>query len=563
MKPVHGIQVNDPLAIPVEEAPRTIEYLTQLREEADPIRYTDPARFFSLVDRGAVIAGELGAPIYLCNFLFSRVWYHKHVSDDLTSARSDLHSIEGLLNEQPHEFDETFRMRFEYHYGSLHWSEEAPADARRHYLAGLELARQTGDSVWQASFHNELASLHGDLLGDNQGQLDHLSAALRICPKETPMYDTLLFNLANLSHYCEDYVTARAYLDESLALETASMTRRAHRFGLASLLCLEERNLDDALLWANKAVDAARGYNPISICEALDVRGGVHFERGNVLAAIRDLEEALSLETDETQRCMIKAGLAKFYAAIAAGRSNEQSDDGLTFDPADKARELLHEAEETLPGILPSMQISVVVRMVEARRRLGDFQGAFHALEQVDELKREQSLGKIRNEIGSLRLLMKLEREEHEREIQRMKTEQVEKELGNTTLQFLAQTELLRDLRSDLLKMVRKIPPSDPVARELRDRIKNLPCEAVDWEKFDMQFKAVHPDFIRNLIERAPDLTPTEIRICTMLRMNLKSHEIAGIFCITEAGVVFHRTNIRKKLKLGKDEKLPIVFGAM
>jgi DNA-binding CsgD family transcriptional regulator len=158
---------------------------------------------------------------------------------------------------------------------------------------------------------------------------------------------------------------------------------------------------------------------------------------------------------------------------------------------------------------------------------------------------------------------MKLEREEHEREIQRMKAEQIEKELGNTTLQLLAQTELLRDLRNDLMKIARKIPPSEPAARELRDRVKKLPCESVDWEKFDRQFAAVHPDFIRNLIDRAPDLTPTEVRICTMLRMNLKSHEIAGIFCITEAGVVFHRTNIRRKLKLGKEEKLPIVLGAM
>ena len=53
------------------------------------------------------------------------------------------------------------------------------------------------------------------------------------------------------------------------------------------------------------------------------------------------------------------------------------------------------------------------------------------------------------------------------------------------------------------------------------------------------------------------------IPICTMLRMNLKSHEIAGIFCISESGVEFHRQNIRRKLKLRKEEKLPIVLGAM
>ena len=45
--------------------------------------------------------------------------------------------------------------------------------------------------------------------------------------------------------------------------------------------------------------------------------------------------------------------------------------------------------------------------------------------------------------------------------------------------------------------------------------------------------------------------------------MNLKSHEIAGIFCISEDGVDFHRRNIRKKLQMKKEEKLPIVLGAM
>jgi len=48
-----------------------------------------------------------------------------------------------------------------------------------------------------------------------------------------------------------------------------------------------------------------------------------------------------------------------------------------------------------------------------------------------------------------------------------------------------------------------------------------------------------------------------------MLRMNLKSHEIAGIFCISEAGVEFHCKHIRKKLGLRKEEKLPVVLGGM
>jgi DNA-binding CsgD family transcriptional regulator len=46
-------------------------------------------------------------------------------------------------------------------------------------------------------------------------------------------------------------------------------------------------------------------------------------------------------------------------------------------------------------------------------------------------------------------------------------------------------------------------------------------------------------------------------------RSGRKSHEIASLFCITEQGVEFHRRNIRRKLKLKKEEKLPIVLGAM
>jgi hypothetical protein len=57
--------------------------------------------------------------------------------------------------------------------------------------------------------------------------------------------------------------------------------------------------------------------------------------------------------------------------------------------------------------------------------------------------------------------------------------------------------------------------------------------------------------------------TMTEVRICTMLRMNLKSHEMAQVFCITEPGIEFHRRNIRGKLKLQREERLPIVLGAM
>jgi DNA-binding CsgD family transcriptional regulator len=281
---------------------------------------------------------------------------------------------------------------------------------------------------------------------------------------------------------------------------------------------------------------------------------------------VHDLEEAHSLTTkgaNDSDNCRVICQLALGYAAIKASKNGIGTDDVSGIDPGARAVELLHQAESMWERVVPYFQHQCLVRMASAKGRLGDFEGAYLMLTQAQDLKEKLHTAKVKNEIGSLRLLMKLEREEHEKEIQRMKAEQTERELGNTTLQFLAQTELLADLRNDLLKIAGKIPPTEPGARELRERIKRLPCESVDWEKFDRQFQAVHPEFIRRLTERAPDLTVTEVRICTMLRMNLKSHEIAQIFCISEAGVEFHRKHIRKKLKLEREEKLPLVLGAM
>jgi hypothetical protein len=42
-----------------------------------------------------------------------------------------------------------------------------------------------------------------------------------------------------------------------------------------------------------------------------------------------------------------------------------------------------------------------------------------------------------------------------------------------------------------------------------------------------------------------------------------RGRDQAQIFCIGESGVEFHRKHIRRKLKLGREERLPIVLGAM
>jgi DNA-binding CsgD family transcriptional regulator len=44
--------------------------------------------------------------------------------------------------------------------------------------------------------------------------------------------------------------------------------------------------------------------------------------------------------------------------------------------------------------------------------------------------------------------------------------------------------------------------------------------------------------------------------MCSLLRMNLRSSEIARLFCLSERSVEGHRTHIRGKVKLKRGEDL-------
>ena len=92
----------------------------------------------------------------------------------------------------------------------------------------------------------------------------------------------------------------------------------------------------------------------------------------------------------------------------------------------------------------------------------------------------------------------------------------------------------------------------EPIAtlRKIKEKLKDLPCESIDWLKFEKEFAAVHPEFRKLLKSKHPSLTAQEARLCLLLRVGMKSHEAARLMCISERGVESHRANIRRKLGL-------------
>jgi DNA-binding CsgD family transcriptional regulator len=131
-----------------------------------------------------------------------------------------------------------------------------------------------------------------------------------------------------------------------------------------------------------------------------------------------------------------------------------------------------------------------------------------------------------------------------------------EEQLATISRQLIDQSEKLDALRHALSDIIQRLPKSEPASRDLREVLLSLPHNSLESTRFDEQFVATYPSFRPRLKELYPELSQVEMRVCSLLRMNLKSPDIAKLLNLSVRTVENHRYNIRKKL--GLDSKADI-----
>jgi DNA-binding CsgD family transcriptional regulator len=82
--------------------------------------------------------------------------------------------------------------------------------------------------------------------------------------------------------------------------------------------------------------------------------------------------------------------------------------------------------------------------------------------------------------------------------------------------------------------------------------------ESIDaeWENVTKHFDIVHADFVKQVKNRHPGITPNELKLCAYLRMNLTTKEIAQLMNISVRGVEISRYRLRKKLQISTELNL-------
>ena len=69
-------------------------------------------------------------------------------------------------------------------------------------------------------------------------------------------------------------------------------------------------------------------------------------------------------------------------------------------------------------------------------------------------------------------------------------------------------------------------------------------------------FQISYPEFLSDIVKQHPNLTPAEIKLCALLRLNLDTKGIASILNLSYHSIRTFRYRLRKKLNLKTDDNL-------
>lgn len=173
---------------------------------------------------------------------------------------------------------------------------------------------------------------------------------------------------------------------------------------------------------------------------------------------------------------------------------------------------------------------------------------------ELERLKSEQTITQLRN--------AQLQRD----------IESKSKELAASTMSLIKKNEQLIEIREMLEEVVKGKQSSSkrelittnaaatgPSRTGVQKVIKAINANLTNeesWNLFKEAFDNADQGFLHKVQELHPQLSPSELKLCAYLRLNISSKEIASLLNISVRSVEIKRYRLRKKLGLVKGENL-------
>lgn len=133
-----------------------------------------------------------------------------------------------------------------------------------------------------------------------------------------------------------------------------------------------------------------------------------------------------------------------------------------------------------------------------------------------------------------------------------------QRELTSISVRVTQNNQYLETV-NDIIKELKGNDLSSDLDKKLHD-LKRLIKESArideDWANFQRQFDGVYANFSTKMKEKFPELTPNEIKLCRLMKLNMNSSEIAILLNVSSNTLRSARYRIHKKMDLEKGTKL-------
>lgn len=435
--------------------------------------------------------------------------------------------------------------------GEVHLRSGEYAQALEHLVKALEVFEEEKIHVRVIMTLNAIANCY-QKLGNYSLALQHY---LRSLDKMEPGVDDSeiavnLNGIGTMYMHLNDFGKAEEYFNRSLDLNVALNNQSGRASVLTNLGKLYEFNnkLESALENLLSALEIQRELgNKYVQAIILNFLGSVQEAMGDVEQAKNSFQIAFeigeSISSDEIR------GAALGYLGRLLYKVGELNE---AIEKLNKAVDFVKQTGQK------SSQYRIHRVLSNCWNALGNKESALEHLELYASVKDELFSQEKQRLIAERQASFEIERAKKEKEIFRLKAEQAEKEMEfkNKELTVMAMTlvqknELLARLKLEIKAISASV---DEESSSLRKTILAQIEEGInsenDWQVFEQHFKNVHEDFNTILSHRFPKLTPTELKVCSLIKTGLTSKEIANMLFITHRTVELHRTRIRKKMEL-------------
>ncbi len=454
----------------------------------------------------------------------------------------------------------------------------------RYYLKSLGIAEEIKDTALLAMIYNNLAGVFSDA--------QNWDACTDYYKKAQLLYDkwndsinraTVYLNLGSAYLNAGKVDSSRNYFEKAIPIFRAKNKQLYLQMCLVlySYSLLNEKRYTEAINYAEKAFIyiQTHGYNEniflskIVLSDIYYLKGRTCYETGNLTLSTEYLRRSYHL-LDSLRADTRILGIAEPLCMSYEKTGRTDSANFFYKQVKIKSDSLLNNQRRNFGKLaavqmeyekeIKEKQIQLLFRQTIQKRNLLIFIGSGILLITLVvilflQLRLAQHKKK-REESEKKRALLEKQQAMLEKETADIKLESQTREMATNVMNLIRKNELMLEF-SNRLVLIGKNTADERTESEIMQLINSMEQNANNnvWEEFELRFNQVHNSYYERLLSRFSDLSPGDLKLCALLKLNLSTKEICELSGQRASTLDTARYRLRKKLGLTPQDNL-IIF---